>query len=315
MRVEDEGRPLGLYHLHIKNISRADGRSVVAAAAYRAGESLPNDAEQGESDFSRRGNVTHTEILTPAGAPDWMQNRAALWNAVEAVETRKDSRLAKEIECALPRDLPRAERLQLVRQFAQVFVAMGCVVDVFIHEDDDDHNPHVHLLLTTREITNDGFGLKLRELDSLAFVTIARNAWAKRANALLGKVGSSLRLDHRTLAAQGIDRKPTKHRGPNKAERRRKRWRGAASRPQELVLEQPGVSATLPPTQREQHITQQTWWQGIEKNTTTDAPVQTSTDDHKWWRSLQENHQPENRDAEHESRRVLFRQRLRRGRR
>ena len=64
----------GLYHLHVKNISRADGRSVVACAAYRAGEALPNELEGKESDFSYKRGVVHSEIIVPEGAPDWMSD-------------------------------------------------------------------------------------------------------------------------------------------------------------------------------------------------------------------------------------------------
>lgn len=38
------GACLAIFHLHVKNISREQGRSIVAAAAYRAGESLMNEA-------------------------------------------------------------------------------------------------------------------------------------------------------------------------------------------------------------------------------------------------------------------------------
>lgn len=85
---------MAIYHLNVKNISRGDGRSVVAA--YRAGEVLPNDAEEKLSDFGGRRDVIACGIHLPVGTPEWMADRTALWNAVELAEKRHDARLAKE---------------------------------------------------------------------------------------------------------------------------------------------------------------------------------------------------------------------------
>jgi len=99
---------------------------LTACAAYRAGEVLPNELEGKESDFSYKRGVIHGEILTPDIAPSWMRDRAKLWNGVEAVEKRKDSRLAKEIEFAIPRDIPAADRITIIRICAQLYCARLC---------------------------------------------------------------------------------------------------------------------------------------------------------------------------------------------
>lgn len=179
--------------------------------------------EESRSAFAGRRDVRHAEIRLPAGAPAWMADRARLWAAVEAAEKRKDARLAKEIEFALPRDLPRAMWLVVAREMADAYTARGHVVDLAIHDDDTAHNPHVHLLLTTRQLLGDGFGPKIREADGVAFVRDARARWEKTANAALGKVGSGIRLDARSHAARGIERTPGVHRGPDPLERRAKR--------------------------------------------------------------------------------------------
>lgn len=215
---------MAIYHLHVKNISRRDGRSAVAAAAYRAGETLPNDAEEKDSAFGGKRDVIFTEILLPPAAPDWMADRAKLWNAVEAAEKRKDARLAKEIEFALPIELPRSMWEEVARAMGDVYVTRGHVVDIAIHDDGTLRNPHVHLMLTTRAVGADGFKLKMREADGLAFVTDARESWAVIANTALGKAGAGVEIDARSHAARGIDQKPTVHRGPNPAERRTRRW-------------------------------------------------------------------------------------------
>jgi hypothetical protein len=214
---------VAIFHLHVKNISRGEGRSVVAAAAYRAGETLPNEGEERISAFGGRRDVLYAEIRLPALAPAWMSDRAALWNAVEKCEIRKDARLAKEIEVALPRELPRNEWLALVREFADVYVSQGFIVDLAIHDDGTLQNPHAHLLLTTRVLTEEGFGPKVRAADGKAFVLEARKLWAKITNATFAKGGSSLAINHRSHEDSGIDRPPGRHRGPVPAERRARR--------------------------------------------------------------------------------------------
>lgn len=214
---------MALYHLHVKNISRSDGRTIVAAAAYRAGETLPNEAEERLSAFGGRRDVLHAEIRLPAGAPAWMRDRATLWNAVEAAEKRKDARLAKEIEIALPRELSRHAWLVVARQMADLYVARGHVVDLAIHDDGSGHNPHVHMLMTTRSVVGDGFGLKIRAADEFSFVKEARASWATIANEALAAAGISAAIDPRSHRVRNIESEPTKHRGPNPEERRAKR--------------------------------------------------------------------------------------------
>lgn len=216
---------MAIFHLHVKNISRGEGRSIVAAAAYRAGETLHNAAEERESNFGGRRDVLHAEIRAPSHAPVWMSERSALWNGVEQAELRKDARLAKEIEVALPRELARGMWLALIRNFADTYVAQGFVVDLAIHDDGEAHNPHAHLLLTTRMITSAGFGPKLREADGKKFVLDARKSWAALANVTFAKAGSGLTIDHRSHAEAGVEDVPTRHRGADSSERKARRNR------------------------------------------------------------------------------------------
>ncbi|WP_342154315.1 MobQ family relaxase [Methylorubrum sp. SB2] len=214
---------MALYHLHVKNISRGDGRSAVAAAAYRAGETLENAAEERLSKFAGRRDVLGAEIHLPANAPAWMADRAVLWNAVEAIERRKDARLAKEVEFSLPRELPREAWFAVARSMAAHFTAQGFVVDLAVHDDGTGHNPHVHLLLATRLVTPDGFGPKLRAADRKTFLKDTRTAWQAIANAALEKAGIPVKIDAGSYAARGIDREPGEHRPPDPAARRRRR--------------------------------------------------------------------------------------------
>ncbi|MBD1549532.1 MobA/MobL family protein [Labrenzia aggregata] len=216
---------MAIYHLHVKNISRGDGRSAVAAAAYRAGETLPNEAEERLSAFGGRRDVLMNEIRLPEGAPAWMAERARLWNAVEAAEKRKDARLAKELEFALPRELPREAWPELARAMANAYTARGFVVDLAVHDDGTGHNPHAHLLLTTRIVIAEGFGGKIRSADGVQFVTEARAQWAAIANQALARAGVAASVDSRSHAARNLDQRPTVHRGPNPDKRRARRER------------------------------------------------------------------------------------------
>ncbi len=197
---------MAIYHLSAKVISRAGGRSSVAAAAYRSAEQL-RDARQGlEHDYSRKGGVVHSEIMAPENAPDWMRDRDQLWNAVEAVEKRRDAQLAREIEVALPRELDRGERLELLRGFVQrEFVDRGMIADVAVHEGkarDGHGQPHAHVMLTMRELASEGFGKKDRSWNAPDLLLGWREAWARDANAALERAGRSERIDHRSLEVQ-----------------------------------------------------------------------------------------------------------------
>lgn len=236
---DEEG---GFYHLHVKNIGRRYGRSVVAAAAYRAGETLWNEAEERESVFAGRRDVLHTELRLPAGAPAWAGVRDTLWNAVEDAEKRKDARLAKEIEFALPRELSRAQWVAVVREMADAYAQEGFVVDLAIHEDGRGHNPHAHLLLTLRALGPAGFGAKLRQADAKSFVVGARRRWERLANAALGKAGSSVQIDARSYRARGIRRTPGTHRGPDQEARRDGRAEAAAVRAMTMTRAEDGAA-------------------------------------------------------------------------
>lgn len=197
---------MAIYHLSAKVISRAGGRSSVAAAAYRTAGRLRDDRQGVEHDYSRKGGVVHSEIMIPENAPDWMRDRYQLWNAIEAVEKRRDAQLAREIEVALPRELGRGQRLELLRGFVQrEFVDRGMIADVAVHEGkarDGHGQPHAHVMLTMRELTGEGFGKKDRSWNAPDLLIGWREAWARDANRALERAGRSERIDHRSLDAQ-----------------------------------------------------------------------------------------------------------------
>ncbi|MGB6355852.1 MAG: MobQ family relaxase [Steroidobacteraceae bacterium] len=199
---------MAIYHLTAKVISRARGQSMIAAAAYRSGSALRDEHYGLTHNYTRRRAGAHCEIMSPAGAPDWVQDREALWNRVEAVERRKDSQLARAIDISLPAELSDAQNVALLREYiAQEFVCKGMIADFCIRRDPAG-NPHAHVLLTLREATPEGFGPKARHWNRKSNLLEWRSAWAERANLHLARAGHAARIDHRTLEAQQIELTP-----------------------------------------------------------------------------------------------------------
>lgn len=225
---------MAIYHLSVKPISRAHGRSATAAAAYRSCSLIRDNRTAETHDYTRKRGLEHAEIVLPTAAAkrdiNWARNRQALWNAAEVAEKRRDSRVAREYEVAVPYELTKAQRTELVREFSQDLANRYCVaVDFAIHKPHragDTRNTHAHILTTTRELTATGMGVKTpielgdRDrakvgLDAAADELVrTRERWAEMSNQALAKAQVHERIDHRSLKDQGIEREPTHHWGP-----------------------------------------------------------------------------------------------------
>ena len=213
---------MAIYHCSIKPISRGAGQSIVAAAAYRHACKL-EDSRTGEVfDYSRKQGLESSILYFPSGVnPTWAQDRGELWNAAESAEKRKDARLGRELVLALPAELSPEQRCELVGEIARHLAnRYGLAVDVAIHQPSrhgDERNHHVHILMSSRRITQDGFGAKARELDDKTSgpqeVESIRATWAGMANRALERAKQYVRIDHRSLKAQEIRRQPTVHLG------------------------------------------------------------------------------------------------------
>src|ERR1700736_1390394 len=223
---------MAIFRLQITPITRGDGHhSSVGAAAYRAGERIRDDRTNELHNHSRRKDVTHSEIMLPAHVSgenmEWARNRVSLWNSVENAETRKNARVATEIQVTLPFELPPARRLEIARTFSQeVADHYRVAVDLAVHEprpSGDPRNFHAHLLLTTREVSPEGLGAKAglnmptSERVRLGLPNISQEftavceRWATLTNQALKEANIETRVDHRSLEAQGIDREATPH--------------------------------------------------------------------------------------------------------
>ena len=147
---------MAIYHLEAKVVSRGAGRSAVAASAYLSSSRLYNDYDGIQHDYTKKQGLVWQEVFLSEYAPQEWQDREKLWNAVEEVETAKDSRLAREFVVALPIELNREQQIELLQDFIrEQFVSDGMCADAAIH-DNDGHNPHAHILLTVRPLDEQG---------------------------------------------------------------------------------------------------------------------------------------------------------------
>ena len=178
--------------------------------------------------------------MAPATAPAWMRDRASLWSGVEAAEKRKDAQLAREVHFALPRELDRTGRVELIREFCQrEFVARGMICDIAVHNPPDRagaEQPHAHVMLTTRVLTGEGFGAKDRDWNDKALYEGWRAGWAEHANRALERVGSPERIDHRSFAERGIDREPEPKLGPKAVRLERAEAQAAANENRSVII-------------------------------------------------------------------------------
>ncbi|WP_354199851.1 Ti-type conjugative transfer relaxase TraA (plasmid) [Agrobacterium deltaense] len=261
---------MAIYHLSMKPVSRAGGRSAVASMAYRAGEKLTNERDGITHDFSRKQGVEHAEIVLPEGvSADWARDRSDLWNAAEFAEKRKDARVAREFEIALPHELSAEQRLEAAREMAQELAdRYGAAVDFAIHaphEASDVRNHHAHILMTTRQVTEDGLGDKTyleRENKWLLAHDLPttdmqlrdlRQRWEGIANERLAMAGHDIRIDHRSHMERGLEISPTEHMGVHATQMERRgldvgRTRldeEAAQRNADLIREKPEQVLTL----------------------------------------------------------------------
>lgn len=203
---------MAIYHFSAQMISRGKGQSAIASAAYRSGQRLV-DEQTNESKFYKREVKPETYILAPENSPVWVKNREILWNEIERSEKRKNSQLAREINIALPKELSNQQQTELITGYIQdQFVDKGMVADIAIHRD-DSNNPHAHIMLTTREISEEGFTTKNRDWNKKELLEQWREQWSEYANKALEQSNIKERITHKSHAERGLEILPTVHMG------------------------------------------------------------------------------------------------------
>lgn len=222
---------MAIFHMQINTVSRSSGRNAPASAAYRAGERIRNERTGVVYDHRNRRDILHKEIVLPsrlAGsevAREWAGDRSRLWNAAERIESKENSRVAREYMVALPAELPAAQRVQLAQSFSrEIADRYNVAVDLAVHAPrplGDPRNFHAHLLATTREVRPEGLGPKAGlDMNGTTRAELGlpsgrkefaalRARWAELVNERLRTAHLEARVDSRSLAAQGIEREPS----------------------------------------------------------------------------------------------------------
>lgn len=226
-------------HVSVANVSRSGGKSVVAKSRYQHATRGLDEVRGRTFDYSgKRSELVYSEIDFPDDAPFWLSEgilsgakgrlddvagaSLRLWNSLDMAEEAsphwrsKDAVVAKALILSLPNELSNEENIRLMREFtAREFSSRGLVADWVIHdpkrEPGQDSNPHVHILVSTRVIGPEGWGLKHRDLNAPNAIRSLRFSWASCVNLAYERAGLDIRVDHRTLEDQGIDLLPTGH--------------------------------------------------------------------------------------------------------
>lgn len=239
---------MAIFHMNFSNISGGNGRSAVASASYRSGEKLHSELEN-KNYFYDRVVMPEAFILTPKNASEWASDRETLWNEVEAIDRKINSRYAKEFNVALPIELSEQEQKNLLTKYVQEnFVNSGMVADIAIHRDHPD-NPHAHVMLTNRPFNADGTwgqkskteyildenGNKTRtergnirqrkiwivDWDKKEKISEWRKNWANAVNQVLEAKNFPDRISEKSYEEQSIDEVATQHEGINSQREKR----------------------------------------------------------------------------------------------
>ena len=224
---------MAIYHFSVKTISRSNGRSAVACAAYRSGEKLVCNFYGKEQDYTKKTGVEFTEIYAPDNTNTELLNRQTLWNQVEKAERRKDALLAREFEIAFPGELNAEQRKNMLNELCQDLVKKyGVIVDAAIHaphtgNGSHERNYHAHIMFTTRSINEHGdfSAKKYRDFsrdNGTETVSHWRELFAELCNHHLEQNGFDERVDHRSYEDQESDLEATQHEGPQATYLRRR---------------------------------------------------------------------------------------------
>ena len=232
-------------HTHVDIVSRSKGHSVIAKAAYNARDKLRDEYYVKVHDYSKKDDLVFSKIFLPEHIPKEFSNREYLWNSVEKIEKSKNSQLARNLLFALPRELNEEDRIKLISEFIEEnFTSKGMIADCNIHNptaSDNEEQPHAHILLTLREIDEQGKwkpksrkeyildenGEKIKlKSGNYKSRKVNLNDWnepdkakewrenfSKKANEYLEKNGINKRIDPRTFEEQGREELPQIHLG------------------------------------------------------------------------------------------------------
>lgn len=218
---------MGYFYFRTQVLNKA-AHSAVASAAYRSGEKLYSERDGLTKNYKTRKVIPDNTILTPKHAPEWAKDRQRLWNEVEKVERQKNAQIVREIQVALPKELPNEVQKELLISFCKEnFADNGMVADIAIHRD-KKHNPHAHIMLTMRPFNEDGtWGNKrkkvIQEVNGISKkVSVHLTDWneketmirwrenyAKLINEKMKEHNTGIEVSHKSYKDQGLEAIPT----------------------------------------------------------------------------------------------------------
>jgi hypothetical protein len=188
---------MAIYHVSHRPIGRSTHAPGAAAAHARY--------------ILRRGACSAAVTILPDGiTADSLSIQR--WFREQEKADRANARMADRLVAALPGELNPPQRLDLVKDFVRALGDGRVPVVAAIHENGDDaSNPHVHVLLRDRDLLT---GKRILMTSERGSTERFRDLWERCANRALERAGRVERIDRRSYAARGIDRIPTRHRGP-----------------------------------------------------------------------------------------------------
>jgi hypothetical protein len=191
---------------------------------------------EGKYKTKDRADLEHNES---GNLPSWATTSTDFWKASDEHE-RVNAAGYREYEIALPREMTKAQRLELVREFVRQELGDRHAYTFAIHNPraalEGGEQPHAHIMFSERRRDGiergpaqyfkrynakapekggcrrgDGAKTPIERKDDLVAL---RARWANLQNRHLEQHGHVDRVDHRSLKDQGIDRLPTEHLGP-----------------------------------------------------------------------------------------------------
>src|SRR5437899_3192727 len=219
-----------VYHVHASYIKHGTG-SAAGFARYIARDGR-DEASQMYRYIERELDGSGKDDLVAHGhanLPAWACDAAALfWEAADVLE-RKNGTVARQLELALPRELSPQGREDLAADIREVLMGGQFAHSWAIHEpearDGSGPMPHMHLMFSPRRQddtqarametwfrqANHGGVPPDASWTTKGRLHDVRAAVALLSNAALQREGLALAVDHRTLAARGLDRDPARY--------------------------------------------------------------------------------------------------------
>lgn len=153
---------MAIYHFSQKLIKASSGKSAVASAAYQSGQKLYSDRVGQTFSYTHKEEVVYSEILLPPNAPEEYYDRAKLWNEVEKVNNKSNSRYGRSFDIALPHEWSKEQCIEYSRAYVQsAFVDRGLAADFAVHikpnkKNGSKDNWHLHIMIPNRAFDKKG---------------------------------------------------------------------------------------------------------------------------------------------------------------